>query len=114
MGKEFDKEKERELSPAEERRYKKFESVCADMESKGYRKVELTIGIVWANVVSILLAIPFVVIGMGLFMVCNPGVRPNLRTGMDLFIFFISLFVLIAVHEVIHGFTWSFFAQNGM
>ena len=114
MGKEFDKEKERKLSPAEERRFKKFEAVCADMEAKGYRKVELTIGIVWANVVAILLAIPIIAIGIGLFVVNNPGVIPFIRGYRDMLIFLISIFVLVFVHEVIHAVTWSFFAENGM
>ena len=114
MGKEFDKEKSRKLSPAEERRFKKFEAISADMEAKGYRKVELTIGIVWANIVVIFLAIPIVVIVMWLFAVNNPGVVPVIRKSWEFLIFVISILVLIVVHELIHGFTWSFFAENGM
>ncbi|MCR4740834.1 MAG: DUF3267 domain-containing protein [Lachnospiraceae bacterium] len=114
MGRGFDKEKARKLSPAEERRLKKFEEVCADMETMGYRKVELTIGIVWANVVAIFLAIPIVVIGVGLFAVNNPGVIPIIGNTRDFLIFFISILVLVVIHELIHGFTWSFFAENGM
>ncbi len=112
MGKEFEKEKARELTPTEKRRLERFESICADMEQKGYRKVDLTIGIVWANVMTFIIAIPIIAVGIILFVVCNPGVAPLITWKWGLKVLFVVMLVLVLVHELIHAVTWSFFAEN--
>ena len=65
--KAYEQEKKRKLSPREEQRLARFEALCAEMEAKGYRKRELMIGIVKANVITILLAIPLCAAAILLF-----------------------------------------------
>ena len=103
-----EKEKNRELSAAERKRLGRFNEVCERLESEGYGKTELTVGIIRANIFALALAIPVYILGYLLFF---------LRTekGMDFNVFlFVALYiVLIVVHELIHGITWSIFCKNG-
>lgn len=107
------KEKQRKLSAAETRRLQRFEQISEELTAKGYKKTELTVGIVKANVFAILLALPVCALGIYLFVKMNPGVLP-VAVGMDSILMIIAYLVLIPVHELIHGITWSFFAKNGM
>ena len=107
-----EKEKQRRLSPAEEKRLKRFEETCAELERQGYVKKELTVGIVKANVVTMLLAIPICAVCVLLFHLVNPGSSYALDfTGM--IVWLVSMFALTVVHEGVHGLTWSRFTPNG-
>ena len=110
--KAFEQEKKRKLSPREEQRLARFETLCAEMEQKGYRKRELMIGIVKANVVTMLLAIPLCAAAILLFLAVSPGSLHALSLT-ELIIWLVSFFVLTVVHEGIHGLTWSRFTPNG-
>ena len=113
MDKQLEKEKQRKLSPAEERRLERFNTVCAELESEGYARHDLTVGIVKANIFAFVLAIPVFVIGFGAFSAVNHGIEFNTSlTG--LIVSLIALVVLTVVHELIHGLTWGVFATNGM
>ncbi len=108
----FEKEKQRKLSAAEEKRMARFEALCAEMEAKGYQKRDLTVGIVKANVITLLLAIPICAVVILLFRLVQPEARIFL-TGRELILWLVLFFVLTAVHEGIHGLTWSRFSPNG-
>ena len=110
--KAYEQEKKRKLSPREEKRLARFEALCAEMEAKGYRKRELMIGIVKANVITILLAIPICAAAILLFAAVNPGKIQGF-SGTELIIWLISFLALTVVHEAVHGLTWSRFAPNG-
>ena len=110
--KAFEQEKKRKLSPREEQRLARFETVCAEMEQKGYRKRELMIGIVRANVVTLLLAIPLCAAAILLFLAVSPGSLHSLSLT-EMIIWLVSFFALTVVHEGIHGLTWSRFTPNG-
>lgn len=110
--KAYEQEKKRKLSPREEQRLARFEALCAEMEAKGYRKRELMIGIVKANVITILLAIPLCAAAILLFAAVNPG-QIRALSGMELIIWLVSFLALTVVHEGIHGLTWSRFTPNG-
>ena len=102
-------EKNRKLSEAEQRRLQGFERLCESMTAQGYRCTELTVSVVRANIVSMLIAIPVTVLGMGLFMLVN--LNKDWVLGGNLASIAILL-VLVVVHEGIHGLTWSIFAPN--
>jgi hypothetical protein len=102
-------EKNRKLSEAEQRRLRGFERLCESMTAQGYRCTELTVSVVRANIVSMLIAIPVTVLGMGLFMLVN--LNKDWVLGGNLASIAILL-VLVVVHEGIHGLTWSIFAPN--
>ena len=110
--KQFEKEKERKLTAAEQKRFDRFTKICEDLKAKGYRQVDLTVGIIRANIFAIVLAIPVYVIGYVLFFWKNrfSGFSYDSFSG---FIWFLVLyFALIFVHEGLHGITWAIFSEN--
>ena len=107
----MEEEKNRKLSAKEQRRLNVFEATCERLLEVGYTKTNLTIGIVKANLFVLLLAIPVVAIGVLLFVWRNPIglLRPTPYGSL----WFIVLFVvLIVVHELLHGLTWSLFSEH--
>lgn len=85
------------------------------MEINQGTKRKVTIDIVKANVFAIiLLALSAIMLLIPFFFIWkgenNSGVLAS-STGWA--IFFISFFIGIVVHELIHGLTWSFYAKSG-
>jgi len=90
-----------------------------------YQKEKLTINLIWANVFGVLITIPiFLLFGIPYFLVWAYQFHPdNLRaiisniTPNFIFVQTIIAFVLflvgIVLHELIHGITWSRFAEKG-
>ena len=107
----MNEEKNRKLSAKEQRRLSVFEETCERLSLQGYKRNDLTISIVKANLFVILLAIPVVAIGVLLFAWKNPIslLTPSPQGSL----LFVALFiVLIMVHELIHGLTWSLYAEH--
>ena len=107
----MNEEKNRKLSAKEQRRLSVFEETCERLSQQGYKRNDLTISIVKANLFVILLAIPVVAIGVLLFAWKNPIslLTPSPQGSL----LFVALFiVLIMVHELIHGLTWSLYAEH--
>lgn len=104
-------EKNRKLSAKEQKRLETFEETCERYVQEGYKMSNLTIGIVKANIVVLLLAIPVIAIGVLLFVWRNPVsfLRP---TSQGSLLFIILFLVLIVAHELIHGLTWSLFSEH--
>ena len=106
-------EKNRKLTEAEKRRLAHFEQVKETLIQDGYTVKELTIGIVKANVYAILMALPLCLVTVIPFILVNRGklyFEGNPLITSVLFV--ITLVVLVVVHELIHGLTWSIFAQD--
>ena len=111
LGNRDEREKARTLTAAEQKRLGKFEALAADMIQNGYRRVELTVGIVKANVFAALLLIPLTVIGLGLYLLKNRKFSFSFTTAS--FLAFVLVFLaLIVIHELLHGLGWSFFAEH--
>lgn len=106
------KGKERKLSPAELKRKEAYERLCQEMEQAGYRKRELTVGLLAANTLSLLLSLPFAIAISVIYFLANPQSGFQLEQGW-LLLFFPVFFLLAAVHEFIHGLTWSRFCSKG-
>ena len=104
-------EKNRKLSPKEQKRLDVFEETCERLSQEGYKKTDLTISIVKANLFVFLLAIPVVAIGVLLFAWKNPIslLTPNPRGSL---LFIVLFIVLIVAHELVHGLTWSVYAEH--
>ena len=105
------KEKNRKLSAKEQRRLNVFEETCERLSQEDYKKKDLTIGIVKANLFVFLLAIPIIVIGVLLFAWRNP-ISLLMPTSQGSLLFIVLFVVLIVVHELIHGLTWSVYAEH--
>ncbi len=107
MGKE-----ERTLTAAEERRLKKFDKKCAELEEQGYTKNVLTIDLKKANTIISLVAIPVFLLSMILYWAIN-GID-GFRTGTAGFLVsMVVMLILIVVHELLHGLGWSLYCENG-
>ena len=104
-------EKDRKLSAKEQKRLDVFEETCERLSREGYKKTNLTIGIVKANLFVFLLAIPIVAIGVLLFAWRNP-ISLLTPTPHGSLLFIVLFFVLIVAHELIHGLTWSIYAEH--
>ena len=104
-------EKNRKLSPKEQKRLNVFEETCERLSQEGYKKTDLTISIVKANLFVFLLAIPVVAIGVLLFAWKNPIslLTPSPQGSL---LFVVLFIVLIVAHELIHGLTWSLYAEH--
>ena len=111
LGNRNEKEKSRELSPAEERRLRRFEELSEELTGQGYRRVELTVSIVKANIFGVVLLLPLLIVGIGLFFLHNHSVSGGLGM-LNPILFLVLLFALIVVHELIHGLSWSLFAEH--
>ncbi|MBQ2283141.1 MAG: DUF3267 domain-containing protein [Agathobacter sp.] len=111
MGKFKEKEKQRTLTASEAKRKIAFDELSANLQAQGYQSKELTVGIVFANVMAFILGAPFL-IGFSIwFFIYNGGVIPTLSL-LETAIFGISMFALIFVHEGIHGLCWGTFAKE--
>ena len=109
--KELEKEKQRKLTEREAARLANFEQEAAKLEAQGYQKKEMTMSVVKANVMAIVLSIPFIVIACVLFFLMNKEIK-GFSAGKGL-LYIVLYIVLVVVHELIHGTTWSFFAPAG-
>ncbi len=109
MDREKEKEQNRKLSPAEEKRRERFERYKARMEQEGYACRDLTVGLVYANVMAIVLSVPFIILYTALFIYIGKGTgRPSPLIAI------LAYVILIPVHEAIHGLGWSLFARGGL
>ena len=104
-------EKNRKLSAKEQKRLNVFEETCERLSEEGYKKTDLTISIVKANLFVFLLAIPVVAIGVLLFAWKNP-LSLLTPTPQGSLLFVVLFIVLIVAHELIHGLTWSLYAEH--
>ena len=105
-------EKKRKLTPAEERRLAAYEAISQELAEQGYRRTELTVGIVKANIFAMIMGIPVAVIGFILFLAVNWGRDIHWMSGNMMLLIVLAMLVLIVVHELIHGVTWALFADH--
>ena len=111
MGKSREKEQQRKLTKAEQRRKQKLEQLEQELYAQGYRRHDLTVGLVYANVMAIVLCTPLIVLLCAAFFACNAS--GTITMGIAGFwLWLLVLVVLIVVHELIHGITWAIFAPN--
>ena len=106
------KETARELTEAERKRLERFEALAEKMKAEGYRRTDLTISIVAANVFALVLFVPLFIGGMALFILKNSVGTIDMGPS-SVFGIIIAMLVLIVVHELIHGLVWSIFAERG-
>ncbi|MBR4578058.1 MAG: DUF3267 domain-containing protein [Oscillospiraceae bacterium] len=97
------------LSKAEQNRLEHFQSIVREMEAQGYARHDLTINMKKANLFAILLLIPLFIIGYGAYYYVNRLVGFG---GFNIWFFVVGYIVLIVVHELIHGLSWSIFTPH--
>ena len=109
-------EKNRQLTPDEAKRNEAYEKDKARLEQEGYKVYDLTSSVVKSNVMAVVLVIPFAVIFTLLyFIVHKPPFWEFISDTIDygslwgLLLYFAVIFVLMIVHELIHGVTRALF-----
>lgn len=104
---------ERKLTPAEQKRKEQFALVCEEMERQGYRKTDLTIGVVKANLLALIVMLPFAALS-GAVVLSRVSFRSMAESmsPLDFLLFLLVMLLLTAVHEGIHGLTWGLFAES--
>lgn len=104
--------KERQLTPAEQRRKANFEKTCEEMEQKGYLKRDLTVGVLQANLMAVIIMLPFAALAAVMYLFAKPSNSGDFSL-FQCAVFLIALLLLTVLHEAIHGLTWGFFAKGG-
>lgn len=106
-----EKERGRALSPAEQRRKARFERQKAELEAQGYVMRDLTVGLVYANVMALVLALPVCAPFVAVFLWRAPD--GAFRVSMAGLVLFLALYAaMICAHELIHGAVWAVFAPS--
>lgn len=111
MKNQYQKERQRKLTKSEQQRKEKFQVVKEELESNGYVSHNLTIGLVYANVMAIVLGMPIALLLTAWFFIKHP-VSSILLQIDKVFLAFVLLVLLIVIHELIHGIFWGIFAKN--
>lgn len=108
------KELNRTLSEAEQKRLAAFEAQSENLKAQGYRRVDLTVSIVKANVFAIILLFPVIALGMWLFWLKNGSLTGGIafKSIGGLLLFVLVMAVLVVAHELIHGLSWSLFTPH--
>lgn len=102
--------KERKLTAAEEKRKTAFLRKKEQMEAAGFIAKDLTVTMTFANIMALVLTFPPILVLRVIFMWKNGyGTMPNQLWLAVLVLFF----VLVVVHEAIHGLFWAISAKNG-
>ncbi len=104
-------EDNRKLTKAEELRKEKYETMREQLLAQGYRERDMTIGIVYANVMAIVIGLPIILPFIILFIKFSPATLDDLTNTN--FVWFWILFIAgTVVHELIHGTVWAIFAKG--
>ena len=101
----------RKLSPAEAKRQKQFVEYGELLRSQGYRQELLTIPIKEANKQALILGLPVVVVLGAVFFLLHQF-TPFETSPLEILLLLVLFLVLVVVHELIHGITWSCFAEK--
>lgn len=102
--------KERKLSKAELKRKEEFEKLTEKLTAEGYKPNHITLSALAGNVFGLLIAIPFIIPFVLLYFALGKEFSLDI---MGFWIAYVIFLASIVVHELIHGITWAFFAENG-
>ncbi len=109
-------ENARPLSEAEQRRKAVFEALSAQMEAEGWRVTDLTVGIVYANVMAFVLAGPLCLLMLAAFVLAVPGWAGRFADSFGLWQtlgLLAAYAAAVVLHELLHGLVWALFVPGG-
>lgn len=105
------KESKRKLSKAELKRKEEFEILTDKLADEGYTPKHITMGVVKANVLALVIALPFIIpLWLLFFLMGNEFIIDLFYGNLIIAVAFLALTV---VHELIHGITWAHFSEDG-
>ena len=105
----------RKITEAEKKRTERFKEKVAILKSQGYEESEHTVDVVKANILSMLIMLPFVAVIAVPYLIRN-GIPQ--RVAFSTYLLYLALFIFlsmaeVAVHEGIHGLTWGLLSPDG-
>ena len=103
--------KERKLSKREQQRKAEFDKLIEQMKQNNYEINKLTIGVGYANVMGLVIMLPFVVLFYLLFTQVNPNISFVLSLT-ECFIFLCLIPIFMVLHEMIHGILFARYAKH--
>jgi hypothetical protein len=116
----MNKDTKRELTPDEVKRNEYYENQKAELEKEGYTVCDLTTSVVKSNVMAVLIVLPLVVIFSIIYIVVNKAKVSDLlyaaihfESFLLFLLFWVSFFLLIILHELIHGVSRAACAKSG-
>lgn len=105
--------KEKKLTEKEQKRLEIYEEKAKALEEQGYTKKLMMVSPLMANLGSLLVTVPFVVLYVWAFLaICGKEPFSFIRDFTPIFLFLLCYIVLIVLHELIHGFTWKTFLKD--
>ena len=106
---------ERKLTQAEIKRSERFGKKAEALVNEGYERTDLIVDIIKANILSVLVMLPFVLVIAVPYLLRN-GIpeRPSIST----YLLYLALFIFVtmaelALHEGIHGLVWGLLNKEG-
>jgi len=108
------------LTEAEKKRQEEFNVREKALLSKGYKEKFITTTVLKANVIGLLLTLPFVAAFTAGYWLWNGGMGIRKLAEENIVLYFIYIGIVIVsfvpcvfIHERIHGFFWGRAAENG-
>ena len=106
---------ERKITEAEKKRTERFKEKVAILKSQGYEESKHTVDVVKANILAMLIMLPFVAVIAVPYLIRN-GIPQ--RAAFSTYLLYLALFIFLAmaemaVHEGIHGLTWGLLSPDG-
>ena len=104
----------KKYSKDELKRLEEFNRARERYIESGYKETYLKISIVKANVFSVIvLVLAWFVFGYGYFAYNKIENLYILENAFEFLIFGVLILLFIILHELVHGFVWSLFTENG-
>ena len=103
--------RERELTKQELERKVLFEEKKENLIKQGFVYKNLSLDVVYANIMAVVFTLPFIVVLYSLFFVVNSDSDWSFSL-LQIYLILIIFLLLTVVHELIHGFVWGIFSKN--
>ena len=102
---------ERLLTEAEARRKERFEELMKQRSGEGFHADYLILDLRKTNIMATVIGIAFFILASMLYWITGHGIT-DMTIG-KIVAYLVIFFVLIILHELIHGATWAIFAPRG-
>lgn len=103
--------KERKLSKREQQRKEEFDKLIEQMKQDNYEINKITIGVGYANVMGIVIMLPFIILSFFLFTQINQS-SSFVFSLTECFIFLCLIIIFTILHEMIHGIMFARYAKH--
>lgn len=96
--------RERKLSKKELQRKEEFDKLTKELIEKGYTPNHLILGLFESHIFSLLMTFPLIIM---FYVLYRLSYKMSLLSSNEFILFLCICFVLIMMHELIHGIVWA-------